>query len=140
MVSGVTRRDTGAHREEPLIEHVRIVLVDMSRLTGDMVERAIAHTDDMGVVGRASTVDELRNLAVDRRADVVILGLHGTELPDPCRDLLLERPRVKVVAIEEREGRARLYELRPEQVEIGEVSPEDVVEKIRATLLRPTVF
>lgn len=105
-----------------------------------MVERAVAHTDDMGIVGRAWTVDALPELARDARPDVVIVGIPGDDLPPACLDLLLERPRVKVLAIEQRAGRAQLYELRPEQVEIGEVSPAEVVETIRTVVLRPTVF
>lgn len=129
-----------ADREEPLIEKFRILLVDVSRLTGELVERAVAHADDMGVVGHASSLDALREAARKTHADVVIVGLRNHELPQPAVDLLLERPRIKVLAIQELDGRARLYELRPDRVEIGEVSPDDVVHTIRAALLRPTPF
>jgi hypothetical protein len=50
--------------------------------------------------------------------------------------LLLERPRVKVLGLHEHEGQAWLYELRPDQIEIGEVSPEDVVHTIREAAQR----
>ncbi len=112
----------------------------MSRLAGEMVERAVVHSHDMDVVGRTSSLDELVDLARATDPDVVIVGLHDDELPPACLELLLERPRVKVLAIEERAGRARLYELRPEQVEIGEVSPDEVVDTIRAAVLRPAPF
>jgi len=105
-----------------------------------MVERAVAHTEDMGVVGRASSLDALPGLARAADPDVVIVGLRDGTLPPPCVELLLERPRVKVLAIEERAGNAQLYELRPEQVEIGEISPDEVVDTIRAAVLRPRVF
>ena len=107
---------------------------------GELVERAVAHAEDMGVVGPAVSLDGLPAAARERHADVVILGLRNGELPPAAVELMLERPRVKVLAIQERAGQARLYELRPEQVEIGEVSPDDVVDTIRAALLRPTPF
>jgi len=94
----------------------------------------------MGVVGRTAALDDLLELARATEPDVVIVGLHDSRLPSPCLDLLLERPRVKVLGIEEQEGRAQLYELRPEQVELGEVSPEEVVHSIRAAVLRPAPF
>lgn len=122
------------------IEHVRIILVDVSRLTGELVERAVARTEDMSVVGRAESLDELHEVALDTDSDVAIVGLHDRVLPSVCLDLLLERPRMKLLAIEERAGQAWLYELRPEQVEIGEVSPDEVVETIRAAILRPAPF
>jgi hypothetical protein len=118
------------------IEQCRILLADVSRLTGEMVERAVARTDDMAVVGRADSLAQL----YDVEADVLIIGLHDDELPTAYFEFLLERPRVKLLAIEERAGRAWLYELRPEQVEIGEVSPDEVVDTIRAAVLRPAPF
>jgi DNA-binding NarL/FixJ family response regulator len=127
-------------REESLIEQFGILLCGLSRLVGEMVERAVARTHDLGVVGCADSLDELLALARKTGPDVVIVGLHHAEIPRSCLDLLLERPRVKVLGIEEQEGRAQLYELRPEQVELGEVSPEEVVDTIRAAVLRPTPF
>ena len=105
-----------------------------------MLESAVAQADDMGVVGRADSVAQLWQLAVGRDADVVIVGLRNRILPSYYVELLLERPRMKVLAIEELGGRARLYELRPERVELGDVSPGDVVEAIRAALTRSKPF
>jgi DNA-binding NarL/FixJ family response regulator len=105
-----------------------------------MVERAIGRQRDMAIVGHAASLGELVELARATEPDVVVVGLHNSELPTACRELLLERPRVKVLGIEEHEGHAYLYELRPEQVEIGEVSPDEVVDTIRAALLRPAPF
>ena len=123
-----------------MIEKFRILLVDVSRLVGEMVEGAVVRTNDMGVVGSTS-LDELLDTARASTPDVVIVGIDAHNgLPDACLELLLERPRVKVLAIEEHGGTARLYELRPERVEIGDVSPDEVVESIRAAVLRPTPF
>ena len=105
-----------------------------------MIERAVARTYDMGVVGRAASLDELHDVAEETDPDVVIVGLHDAELPQACLELLLERPRLKVLGIEEQDGHVQLYELRPEQVEIGEVSPDEVVDTIRAAVFRPTPF
>jgi DNA-binding NarL/FixJ family response regulator len=123
-----------------LVDQLGIVLVDLSRLVGEMIERAVARTHDMGVVGRAASLDELHDVAQVTDPDVVIVGLHDADLPHACVDLLLERPRMKVLGIEERDGHAQLYELRPEQVKIGEISPDEVIHTIRAAVMRPTPF
>lgn len=123
-----------------MVEQVGILLVDLSRFLGEMIERAVTRTHDMGVVGRAASLDELHDLARATDPDVLIVGLRDAELPQACLDLLLERPRMKVLGIEEHDGRVQLYELRPEQVEIGEVSAEEVVHTIRDAVLRPTPF
>ena len=97
----------------------------------------MARQKDMAVVGVAASLDELLALAREAEPHVVVVGLHDSSLPDVCFELLLERPRTKVLAVEEQEGHAYLWELRPEQVEIGEVSPEDVVTSIREAVQRP---
>jgi DNA-binding NarL/FixJ family response regulator len=123
-----------------LVEQLGILLVELSRLVGEMIERAAARTQDMAVVGRAASLDELHDVAQATDPDVVIVGLHDAELPQACLELLLERPRLKVLGIEEHGGNAQLYELLPEQVEIGEFSPDEVIDTIRAAVLRPTPF
>jgi DNA-binding NarL/FixJ family response regulator len=103
-----------------------------------MVEGAVARQQDMAVVGRATSLGDLLELARATEPDAVVVGLHDSELPHACLELLLERPRVKVLGIAEQEGRAYLYELRPEQVEIGEVSPDEVVDMIRTAVQGPS--
>jgi chemotaxis response regulator CheB len=114
------------------IEPIRIVLVDLSRLVADLVERAVERQPDMVVVARAERRDVLLELGRATEPDVVVVGLHGAGLPGDCLELLLERPRMSVLGIEAHDGRAWLYVLRPQELEIGEVSPEDVVETIRS--------
>lgn len=90
----------------------------------------------MALVGSVHSADQLRDLARATDPHVVVVGLSSAELPHDCLELLLERPRVRVLGIVENEGHAYLYELRPEQLEIGEVSPDDVVETIRDAVRR----
>ena len=104
-----------------------------------MVEEAVARQQDMAVVGVASSLDEWLALARETDPHVVVVGLHDTLLPDSCLEFLLDHPRTKVLAVEEHEGHAYLWELRPEQVEIGEVSPEDMVTSIREAVHRPSL-
>jgi DNA-binding NarL/FixJ family response regulator len=101
-----------------------------------MVERAVASQEDMAVVGRTTTLDELVALARATEPDVVVAGFHDSRLPPAYLELLLERPRVKVLGLHEHEGQAWLYELRPDQIEIGEVSPDEVVHTIREAAQR----
>jgi DNA-binding NarL/FixJ family response regulator len=104
-----------------------------------MVERAVASQEDMAVVGRTTTLDELVELARATKPDVVVAGFHDSRLPPTYLELLLERPRVKVLGLHEHEGQAWLYELRPDQIEIGEVSPDEVVHTIREAAQRQSL-
>src|SRR4051794_21352113 len=102
----------------------------MPRLVRDMIERTITAQPDMeGVVDE----DGVEELGAGRASapDFVVCGLDFPWLPDECRELLEEQPRAKVLGIDAAGGHAYLYELRPQRVAIGEVSPDDIVQAIR---------
>jgi DNA-binding NarL/FixJ family response regulator len=104
-----------------------------------MVEQAVERQSDMEMVGSARSVRDLVELARRTKPDVVVVGLEGGELPRDCLEVLFDRPRTRMLGIEAHDGRAYLYELRPEQVEVGEVSPSGVVETIREAVRRPAL-
>jgi DNA-binding NarL/FixJ family response regulator len=114
------------------------LLVDLPQLVQGLLDGTLARQPDMTVVGRAATSAGMADAARATHPQFVVVGLHGSELPQACRDLLAEQPRLRVLGIEADAGRAHLYELRPERVDIGEVSPADVVDAIRETAARPS--
>jgi DNA-binding NarL/FixJ family response regulator len=103
-----------------------------------LLDGELAAEPHMMVVGTAETSATMAAAARATKPHFVVVGLHDSELPDACRDLLAEQPRVRVLGIEANAGYAHLYELRPERVDIGEVSPADVVAAIRETAARPS--
>jgi hypothetical protein len=123
-------------RESGEIEQIGILLVGLSRLVGEMIEGAVGRHPDVVVVGRDRTLANLRQLARATQPDVVVFGQRRPGLPEACREVLLDHPRVKALGIDERGGRAYLFELQPKQAEIGEVSPDQVVEEIRRAVSR----
>lgn len=109
---------------------LRILVVGMPRLVRDMIERTIKAQPDMEVIVDEHGVDGLGGDG-GSAPDFVVCGLDFPWLPDEFRTLLEEQPRAKVLGIDAAGGHAYLYELRPQRVAIGEVSPEDIVEAIR---------
>jgi DNA-binding NarL/FixJ family response regulator len=124
------RGDSGA-RSDLVLGRIRIVAGDLPQLVAEMVERAVERQGDMALVGTASSLRELVGLARRTKPDVVVVGLHDHDLAPDYLELLFDQPRTRVLGITALDGHAYLYELRPEQVELGEVSPDDVVETIR---------
>jgi chemotaxis response regulator CheB len=120
------------------IAQIRILVVDLPRLVRDMVEQTIAHQHDMAVVAHCVSFDDLLDEAERSEPDIVIVGIEDRALPHVCLELMLEHQGVSVLGIDARSGRAWLYELRLEQVEIDEVSPADVVHSIRSAARRHT--
>jgi len=70
-------------------------------------------------------------------ADVVIMALHRAESPSVLDGLLYECPKVKVLATTT-DGRGTFSrELRPNEVALGDLSPEHLLEAIRTVQSQP---
>ena len=106
-------------------------------MLGEIVEQVISEQPDMEVVGkvegRASFTEAAANLGVD----VVIVGLEAAELPVVCEELVISHPQIKVLAVAGDGRGAFLYELRPHTSPLGEVSPQGLVDAIRAATAAP---
>jgi DNA-binding NarL/FixJ family response regulator len=116
----------------------RVLLVDMPRLLRDMIARAIEAQDDMQVVGEAPNPSAISTAVAATEPEFVIVGLEHAELPRDCSEFLGSRARPRLLGIEAVDGRAFLYELRPDRVRIGEgsVTPDELVSAVRAAAAR----
>ncbi len=123
---------------EPLDSSYKIVVAGLKPLVADMVDTAVDGQADMDVVARLGSLRELADVAQLAKADAVIVGLRRRGLPDACHQVLLANPHARVLGVAQGDGRAYLYLLRPDEVELGEVTPEEMVEAIRAQEPRPT--
>src|SRR6266571_423761 len=99
------------------LRRTRIVLAGISRMLSDII------TDI--VTSHAATVAEAE-------ADVVVLGLPDEELPSEYAGLLSARPQTRLLGVSGDGRRAFLYELRPYRSALGEVSPQTLLDAIRA--------
>jgi DNA-binding NarL/FixJ family response regulator len=77
--------------------------------------------------------------AIERKSpDVVIIGLEGLAWPD-VSDLLRHHPGLRVLAVSADGSESCLYELRPHERMLGDVSPRTLLAAIRrTTCLSPT--
>lgn len=108
------------------MERTRILLADMPRMLFDIVAEVLHGQPDMEVVeAEPGSVLELAGRA---RADVVIMGADD---PTIASELLAAHPRVKLLAVTGADGECWLYELRPQRISLGEVSPTSLVDEIR---------
>jgi DNA-binding NarL/FixJ family response regulator len=113
---------------------LRILVFDLPPLLRDLVQRALNGNEDItSVVAEAS---ELERMVAETRPDVVIVPLGPEGLQAESRRFLEERSRVRVLGIGLRDGRAALYELRPRRSDLGEVTPDELAETVRAAVAR----
>lgn len=111
----------------------RVLLLDMSLLLRDMIGRAIECQPDIEVVGTAPHPSAIAGAVEETEPEFVIVGLEHAELPQDCRQFLEGRSWPRLLGIEAVDGRAYLYELRPDRLRIGEgsVTPDELVSAIR---------
>ncbi len=100
----------------------------------DIIAHAIASESDMEVVGEVAGRAHLGATAQATEADVVILQLDSLELPTECGALFDARPRIKLLGVAADGRRTFLYDLQPQRTALGEVSPQRLVEAIRAAV------
>ncbi len=82
------------------MEEVRILLADMERtVLAQIMEKIAAYRPNMEVVGRCVNRSTLSDDARNANANVIVLGLAESELPEICTSLLDTMPDVVVVGV-----------------------------------------
>jgi hypothetical protein len=109
----------------------QIVLADLGRLLADMLEHAIAAADDLVLLARVDSLADASGIGRTAEVDAVVTGVELPELSPACRRLLYDHPRAKVLAVVETLGQTYMYLLRPVQVALGAVSPEEMLQAVR---------
>ena len=113
------------------MEPSKIVLVDLPRITREIIEQAVGAEPDMRTVGDVADALSLPEAIERSEPDFVISG-RDYEFVE-VRAILDRRPRLRVLVVVEDGREATLYELRPTRTPLGEVSPRTIVEAIRGT-------
>ena len=112
----------------------RILLAELSPALRQVLVPVLNNQVDMELVGEVSSALEILLAAGETRADVVVLGMPGIELPGIAGQLLDEYQHLKVLAVNLDRQRALLYELRPQLLLVGEVTPDGLLDAIRTAV------
>jgi DNA-binding NarL/FixJ family response regulator len=111
---------------------IRIFLAGgLRRLLHDIVREAVATQPDMKVVGDSHNGQELHHMLAAGDVDLVIVGAHQSEDISSVASILYASPQVKLLAIEDNGRTATIYRLRPHQLSLGEMSPQELLAAIR---------
>jgi DNA-binding NarL/FixJ family response regulator len=117
------------------VERIRVLLAELPRMLSEIIESVIADQQDMSIVGAIDSRDRVTSALVRTPADVVIVGLRDAETTASLNRVLLEQPRLKLLAISGDERSSYLYELRPHTVSLGDISPQGLVDAIRGAVV-----
>jgi DNA-binding NarL/FixJ family response regulator len=107
---------------------IRVLLIDMPQMLREIIRRRLARDGRFEIVGEYTKHVSI-DFAVDRsKADYVIVGADVFESSSVRRRVLEEGPQVRVLVVRPDGGQTSLHRLRPEEIELGELSPERLVE------------
>src|SRR2546422_828600 len=101
-------------------------------MLSDIITDIVTSQADMEMVGTLADPAAIAATVAETNADVVVLGLPDEELPSEYAGLLSTRPQTRLLGVSGDGRRAFLYELRPYRTPLGEVSPQGLVQAIRA--------
>jgi chemotaxis response regulator CheB len=116
---------------------MRVVLVKLPGILGEIVSKVISAEPDMALVGVTSAYKDLLPVVRETRADAVIIGLDSSEsaqIPD-YRELFDDRT-IVLVAVGGDGRDAFACSLQPERAPIGDLSSAALADAIRRSLKR----
>ena len=116
------------------LEQIRILIVAMPRMLHEIVEATVLSQPDMVVVGSVRRTESVAAAARHLHADIVILGESQERVGATPWQMVNENARLKLLMISNDGHRATRYEMRPHQVEIDDVSPDSLIDAIRAAM------
>jgi hypothetical protein len=109
---------------------IRVVLVELTGLTRDVVKGILAEAPDIELIGEVS-MSEFGGPNPPARADVAILAGSGGPLSERAHELLKLRPLLRVLAVAYGGREGSLYELRPHRTPLGELSSHVLLDAVR---------
>jgi len=109
---------------------IRVVLVELTGLTRDLVQGILAQAGDIDLVGDLSISDFAR-VDAPVGADVAILAGDTRSLTERAHQLLKLQPLLRILAVAHGGREGSLYELRPHCTPLGELSSHVLLNAVR---------
>jgi len=113
---------------------IRVLIRDGPTMLRDILERAIASAPDMEVVPEPPAPTREPVEQQSPRPDVVVIGVRNSEPAEGASALLDRWPSSQVFMITAHGRKAVMYQLEPRSTDMGEISPDQLVEAIRSSV------
>jgi hypothetical protein len=113
------------------LDEIRILLLNMRGVLGDVIRAVLRTCGDVTVVGESLDVADVRVLVDRTGAEVVVCHLDDTATAEVTNGMFAPHRRVKVIAVRDDGRRAVLWELRPQRSVLGDLSPALLVDAVR---------
>ncbi len=110
-----------------------MLLAEMPQMLREMLTRLIQVEGDLEPFDENGGRSEVLAKVLELQPDVLLLGSGEGDLADFEPRLFRAQPWLKILAIEPSGRRLFLRQLQPQRTQIGEASPERLIELIRST-------
>jgi hypothetical protein len=110
---------------------LRIAMVDMPALLGDMLAIVLREDPGLELVARVQSEGDLERALALLESDVVLLGLESDVADEAAAEFLERRRQPQLVGIYTHSGGASIRRLRPERREMHELSPSLLPDMLR---------
>jgi DNA-binding NarL/FixJ family response regulator len=118
------------------VRPIAVVLIGVSGVLSDIV-KGILDEPDIRLSGEFPARRSIVAQVASTHADVVIVAAEDRSMPPTVRELLAERPRTKILTIGDDGRETFLYELRPHQIDLGQISPQALLDAVRTARTVP---
>jgi DNA-binding NarL/FixJ family response regulator len=110
---------------------IRVLIHDAPTMLRDILEQAISNQPDMEVILEPVSPERA---PVDQQAspDVVVVNVSDSDPGEDARALLFRWPGSHALMIAAHGQKVLKYELQPRGVDLGEMSPDQLVQAIRS--------
>ncbi len=110
---------------------IRVLIHDAPTMLRDILEQAISNQPDMEVILEPVAPEPARD-DEQMSPDVVVVDVSDSDPREGARALLFRWPSTHALMIAAHGHRVVQYELQPRGVDLGEMSPDQLVEAIRS--------
>ncbi len=118
-------------RCEGSLDEIRILLVNIQGILGDVIKSVLRTCQDMTVVSDSLDSADVQALVDRTGADVVVCQFDDDAAAEVANGMFARHRRVKVIAVRDDGRRAVLWELRPQRSVLGDLSPALLVDAVR---------
>jgi DNA-binding NarL/FixJ family response regulator len=118
------------------VDVVRIVLVGLAGIVLEIVRQVLDEQDDMIVVAELPDHTRLPEVVSRTGGQVVIWRVGELDVLEANPRLFYLHPFLKVLTLTDDGRRGFMWEMRPHQDALGEVSPSTLIETIRMAVAR----
>jgi DNA-binding NarL/FixJ family response regulator len=110
---------------------VRVLIAGMPRMLTDIIRNIVTSQPDLEFAGEAEGVARLARIVKQSHIDVLVIDAAAVQGASGYKDLLYQRPRMSIVAIDANARGAQIFDLRPHVAHLGEISPTTLVAALR---------